>query len=79
LYGLPERWEQKKKAPGLVAPALLPVINLVDRVASPGYCVALITYLRGDEQTLNTRVILEFPFFKNLGNLVCPSPFGGGV
>jgi hypothetical protein len=31
LYGLPERWEQKKKGPDLVAPALLPVINLVDR------------------------------------------------
>jgi hypothetical protein len=43
LYGLPERWKQKKKAPGFVAPALLLVIDLVER-RRPRLRIALTSY-----------------------------------
>ncbi|HEV8181776.1 MAG TPA: hypothetical protein VGQ61_05345 [Candidatus Angelobacter sp.] len=67
---MPERWEQKKKGPDLVAPALLPVINLVDRKSpSPAFCVDRIYAFGG----------LDFPFFENVDNLVCPSSCGGGA
>jgi hypothetical protein len=84
LYDLAQGWEQKNKASstGFVAPALLPVINLVER-RRPRLRIGLTcsTYVRG--KSTNGSSTLErdfdFPFFENVGNLVCRSSYCGGI